>query len=100
MDVTNYATVPQVINANVFENVDVTMCNLTVWDISYNFYIREPVWKDFIIKVASVEDIEADENAKEVEGYYDLKGVRLEEPIRGQVNIVRYTDGSTKKIVN
>ena len=42
--------------------------------------------------------MEVDAETKEVEGYYDLKGIRLEEPIRGQVNIVRYKDGSSHKV--
>ena len=99
MDVTNYAEIPQVINANVFENVDLSLCNLYVLENSYKFYIREPVWKDFIIKVAGVEGVLVDEATKEVEGYYDLKGIRLEEPIRGQAFIVRYKDGTSQKVV-
>ena len=46
-----------------------------------------------------MEGVKADETANEVEGYYNLNGVRLEEPARGQVTIVRYIDGSSRKIV-
>ena len=51
-------------------------------------------WQDFLIGAG----VEVDAETKEVEGYYDLKGVRLEEPIRGQVNIIRYKDGTSHKI--
>lgn len=46
-----------------------------------------------------VEGIAVDEATKEVEGYYDMNGIRLEEPIRGQVTVVRYKDGTSHKIV-
>lgn len=56
--------------------------------------------KNFDIQdLGGVEGVKADETAKEVEGYYNLNGVRLEEPARGQVTIVRYIDGSSRKIV-
>ena len=98
-EVTNYSAIPQQIEANVFAGVDISKCSLYVSEESYNLFIREPVWKDFIVKVAGVEEVEMDEATKEIEGYYDLKGVRLVEPVRGQVNIVRHTDGTSKKII-
>ena len=55
-------------------------------------------WQDFLIN-AGVDGVEVDEATKEVEGYYDLKGIRLEEPIRGQVTVVRYKDGTSQKVV-
>ena len=97
--VTNNALTPQRINATVFNGVDVSYCTLLVPEESFDFYNHVTYWKDFFVKINSVEGVEVDEATKEVEGYYDLKGIRLEEPIRGQVNIVRYTDGTSQKAV-
>ena len=88
---------------DVFYEVPKYTCVLHVTPDYFEAYKKASQWKTFfniIDDLAGVEGAEVDEATKEVEGYYDLKGVRLEEPIRGQVNIVRYTDGSTKKIVN
>ena len=46
----NYATVPQSINANVFDGVDISKCTLYVPKGSKAAYEAAPVWKDFIIK--------------------------------------------------
>ena len=99
IDVTNYSVIPQEINANVFDGIDLSLCYLYVLENSYNYYIREAVWKDFNVRISGVEGVEVDAATKEVEGYYDLNGIRFEEPIRGQVNIVRYKDGTSQKIV-
>lgn len=47
---------------------------------------------------AGVEDIGADGNNATVVGYYDLQGVSYPAPRPG-VNIVKYSDGSTRKLV-
>ena len=46
----NLATVPQSINANVFDGVDISKCTLYVPKGSKAAYEAAPVWKDFIIK--------------------------------------------------
>ena len=58
------------------------------------------LWLDCFGKVHfAVEGVEADDETKTVAGYYNLQGVRIDNPERGQVSIVRYTDGTAKKIV-
>ena len=55
----NYATVPQSINANVFDGVDISKCTLYVPKGYKSAYEAAPVWKDFIIKeMARPEGIE------------------------------------------
>ena len=99
--VTNHSETPQEITSDVFDAVDVSTVKLYVPEQSYDSYKAADVWKDFDIQgLVGVEDIEADENAKDIEGYYNLQGIRLEEPARGQINIVRYKDGTAKKVVN
>ncbi|MBO7382343.1 MAG: leucine-rich repeat protein, partial [Muribaculaceae bacterium] len=99
--ITNYAVSPQSIEGNVFSGgVNINNCKLYVWHESLDAYKAANIWKDFDIQdMSGIDGVEVDEAAKEVEGYYDLKGVRLEEPARGQVNIVRYKDGSSQKVV-
>ena len=96
--VTNLAETPQEIQPSVFENVDKTACKLFVLSQSLEKYKAAAVWKDFLVE-AGVEGVEADAEAKTVEGYYNLQGVRIDNPERGQVSIVRYADGTAKKVV-
>ncbi len=46
----NHATVPQSINAKVFDGVDISKCTLYVPQGCKAAYEAAPVWKDFIIK--------------------------------------------------
>ena len=46
----NLATVPQSINANVFDGVEISKCTLYVPQGCKAAYEAAPVWKDFIIK--------------------------------------------------
>ena len=86
--VTNLAASPQSITKYVFPEQSVGLYN----SASY--------WRSFKIEgINGVDGVEADEAAKVVEGYYDLKGARLAEPVRGEVNLVRYTDGTARKVI-
>ena len=87
---------------DVFYGVPKYAVFLHVTPEHFDAYKNASQWKEFhniVDDLAGVEGVEVEEATKEVEGYYDLKGIRLNEPIRGQVTIVRYKDGSTKKIV-
>ena len=50
----NLATVPQSINANVFDGVEISKCTLYVPQGCKAAYEAAPVWKDFIIKEMAV----------------------------------------------
>jgi len=98
--VTNLALTPQPIGSSVFNSVDISSCKLYVWHESISDYQATDVWNDFDIQdLGGVDGVEADTEVKTVEGYYNLQGVCIDEPIRGKVSIVRYTDGTAKKIV-
>ena len=87
---------------DVFYEVPKYTCVLHVIPDYFEAYKKASQWKtifNIIDDLAGVEGVEVDLATKEVEGYYDLKGVRLNEPPRGQTAIVRYTDGSSRKIV-
>lgn len=47
---------------------------------------------------AAVTDIDSARPLPTVEGYFDLQGIRHDEPVRG-LNIVRYSDGSVRKVI-
>ncbi len=56
-----------------------------------------PVWSFTYSSGTGVEDVVVNGGATIV-GYYNLEGIRFDEPQQG-VNIVRYSDGSVKKMV-
>lgn len=45
-----------------------------------------------------ITEVNKSENVKEVVGIYNLNGMKLNAPVKG-VNIIKYSDGSTKKIL-
>ena len=62
----NLATVPQSINAKVFDGVDISKCTLYVPQGCQAAYEAAPVWKDFIIKeMAKPEAIDQTINHKQ-----------------------------------
>ena len=98
LTITNKALTPQSISSSVFQRNPISDCRLLVDPSALPKYKSAAVWKEFLVEAAGVEGVEVDASTKEVEGYYDLKGVRLNEPLSGQFNIVRYTDGSAAKV--
>ncbi|MBO7382969.1 MAG: leucine-rich repeat domain-containing protein, partial [Muribaculaceae bacterium] len=87
---------------DVFYEVPKYTCVLHVTPEHFDAYKKASQWKTFLNildDLAGVEGVEVDAATKEIEGYYDLKGVRLNEPVCGQVNIVRYKDGTSQKII-
>ena len=86
----------------VFNNVNKNTCVLHVTPECFETYKNAPQWNEFnniLDDLAGVEGVEADAEAKTVEGYYNLQGVRIDNPERGQVSFVRYTDGTAKKVI-
>ena len=101
-EVRNNSLAPQAVNETVFSGVDVSNCKLYVPEQSMNLYKEAAIWKDFIIEgFVGVEDIFIDRPSieKTVVGYYDLRGIRHDEPVRGQINIVLFSDGTAKKVI-
>lgn len=75
---------------------------------TYRWYIKTEPFNDDYAK-ATISFIEADEDATsistvdsneeaEIEGYYSVNGVRSDVPVKG-MNIVKYKNGKTKKIM-
>ena len=71
---------------------------LIVADGAYEKYATALEWSKFVnIQEAGVEGVQTDKKATEI-SRYDVNGRLLREPISG-VNIVKMSDGSTKKII-
>ena len=64
------------------------------------FYQAKAPWKDYEIVVmgTGVDDLQVEGNTPRISGYYDLNGKRVTDKQRGPV-IVRYSDGSTRKVM-
>ena len=56
--VTNYATTPQIISSDVFENVNKTNCKLYVPAASMSLYKNAAVWQEFLIEAINTEGID------------------------------------------
>ena len=78
-------------------------------DDYYIFWINEVTdddWnKEYMIQTVKVSDLTSgvnemtsDSDRKDIDAYYSLDGARHSSPVKG-VNIVRYTDGSSRKMM-
>ncbi len=86
---------------DVFYNVNKSTCTLYVPEGSLEAYSTANQWQDFLniveFDVTPVSDITADGN-DDVLGYYTTDGKKVPSLQRG-VNIIRYSDGTTKKVL-
>ncbi len=74
----------------------------------YRWYIKPTYTGDDYANIAFIIDEEGEETTEiasiisdpdaEIEGFYTVGGVKHDKPIRGTLNIVKYTDGRTKKV--
>ncbi len=85
----------------VFCDVDRESCILYVPKGAKEAYSTADVWKGFyhIVEIdeTGIDSITFD--GTEVEGFYNLSGVRVNTPTKGNVYIVRYSDGSRRKVL-
>ena len=101
-----YAAETPKVNENTFYDVNVSNVTLLVPRESVQKYKDHPVWGKFKIEVIDgIEEIKNEElrsfsSTKSIKNdVYDLSGRKLPaEPQRG-INIIRYSDGSTKKVL-
>ena len=97
----NPQKMPKDIDPNVFEGVNQGECELYVPLESVELYKIAPVWSKFIVKgmdMSGIDDVPADRPAATPVARYNLQGSRLSGPQQG-INIVRYSDGTTKKVL-
>ena len=106
-DIYSYATTaPQVADHTVFAGIDLSKALLHVTsDIkvyqSYNdagwlFNLGDDIPEEYPI-TTGIEGVENDVH-KSVAAYYSVDGTLLNAPVKG-INIVKYTDGTSKKVI-
>ncbi len=92
---------PPICGSRVFYGVDTSNCVLYVPDGSTEAYSTADTWRDFNniegIDVSPVNGIAA-ERQEEVAGYYTTDGRKESSPQRG-INIIRYNNGTAKKML-
>ena len=89
------AMTPPVCGTQALDDINKWNCELYVPGASISAYQAADQWKEFFFMYDGVEGIKADNNAVEV-ARYDIHGRLLSEPTKG-VNIVKYSDGTTRK---
>lgn len=97
----SYRKLPLTIYSKLFGDLDRSACELYVPAASVDYYKDASVWKDFIIKgmqTESVDGIATDKAAATPVACYDAQGRRLSGQQHG-LNIVRYSDGTTRKVI-
>lgn len=97
-EITSIATVPPTLIKNAFTTTVYENAILYVPAESVNSYKTAEGWKDFLnIVPIGTTGVTKPEANNVVAGYYDLSGKRIEEPQKG-LNIIKYTNGQTKKL--
>ena len=99
---TSCATTPPICGTQALNDINKWDCTLVVPVGSKSAYQAADQWKDFFLieesDVTAINRIYDDEAEGRIVGIYDLNGRKLERLQRG-MNIVRMSDGTTKKVV-
>lgn len=90
------ATVPPTATASTFNRITYDNVTLTVPAGSEDAYKAAEGWKLFTKYTSGVEDINTENNAEEV--YYNLQGVKVVNPVEGQVYICVKGNKATKVV--
>ena len=99
---TSCATTPPICGTQALNDINKWDCTLVVPVGSKSAYQAADQWKDFFLieesDVTAINRIYDDEAEGRIVGIYDLNGRKLERLQRG-MNIVRMSDGTSKKVV-
>ena len=99
---TSCATTPPICGTQALTDINKWDCTLIVPTGSLSAYQAADQWKDFFFieesDVTAINRIYDDKVEGRIEGIYDLNGRKLERLQRG-INIVKMSDGTTKKVV-
>ena len=97
----SYAGTPPTIYEHTFENITYAKAILYVPKGCVSIYEADPLWYPFYNILEGdyngIDDVITDAAARDVVGYYNLQGIRSDEPWEG-INIVVYSDGTRRKI--
>jgi len=96
-----YPIVPPTCGEKAFNGISKYLCKLYVNKDSKEAYSTANIWKDFKEILVLGDDVGiiniAKEENKEVYRYSE-SGIKISKPLKG-INIMRYNDGSTKKVI-
>ena len=95
-----YAEQTPEVDLDAFDSVDVSSVMLVVPDNSVEEYKAHFVWGLFWIETPTdIREIKNEElRIKNEANWYDLNGRKLAEPQKG-INIIRYSDGTSRKVL-
>ena len=90
---------PPSTGSNIFYNAPLETVYVVDEDAKTAYQTQAP-WSEYEIVVmpTGIEEVETDETAPTIVGYYDLNGKLINSKQRGAV-IVRYSDGTTRKLL-
>ncbi len=91
---------PPICSSNTFSSVSTGTCTLYIPLGTTKDYSIATGWKDFFdieeIDTSGIDSVSTDD--ADVTGYYTIDGKAVDVPQRG-INIIRYSDGTTRKIL-
>ena len=95
------AAIPPVCGTQALDDINKWECTLLVPDGSLTLYQTADQWKEFFfteIDPDGIKGVEAEPSPTSEAEYFDLQGRCIGNPQQG-VNIIRNTDGTTKKVL-
>ena len=90
---------PPSTGSNIFYNAPLETVYVVDENAKTDYQTQAP-WSEYEIVVmpTGIEEVETDKTAPTIVGYYDLNGKLINGKQRGAV-IVRYSDGTTRKVL-
>ena len=91
---------PPSTGANIFSDTPLETVYVVDEEAKTAYQVQAP-WSEYEIVVmqpTGIEEVETDKTAPTIVGYYDLNGKLINGNQRGTV-IVRYSDGTTRKVL-
>ena len=90
---------PPSTESKIFDNTSLETVYVVDEDAKKAYLIRNP-WKayEIVAMPTGIEEVETDKTAPTIVGCYDLNGKLINGKQRGTV-IVRYSDGTTRKVL-
>ena len=95
-------TPPSCASSKCFSASAYALATLHVPSKSVSDYASATAWENFINIEDDIETavarVSADAEEAQPTGYYSLSGQRLDTPAKGEVTIIRYSDGTARKV--
>ena len=97
--ITMLPSTPPSTGSNIFYNTPLEIVYVVDEDAKTAYQVQAP-WNEYVIVVmpTGIEEVETDETAPTIVGCYDLNGKLINGKQRDAV-IVRYSDGTTRKVL-